>query len=230
MGGTCGLALCAPLWRRTEPAKRMMTGIVTARREAILRLTVLDVSGEEHVYDSVVDTGYNGTLTFPPNVIAGLGLRWHRAGRAVLADGSESEFSGYKGVVLWDGRPMNIRIDEVDADSLVGMSLMYGYELDLPVIDGATFTLRSIATPQPEATGSPYEHNPFDYFGAAPGKLGWQDFGVGWRIPSLNMQEVASTLTEFSTIEGLVALGATDLLPMYHLLTTANENRSNAVL
>jgi clan AA aspartic protease len=124
----------------------MITGIVTARREAILRLTLLDASGQEHAYDSVVDTGYSGTLTLPPNVIATLGLRWHRAGRAVLADGNESKFNVYKGVVLWDGRPVTIRIDEMDADSLVGMSLMYGYELVLPVLDGATFTLRSIAT------------------------------------------------------------------------------------
>jgi hypothetical protein len=35
----------------------------------------------------------------------------------------------------------------MDAEPLVGMSLMYGYELVLPVLDGATFTLRSITPP-----------------------------------------------------------------------------------
>lgn len=125
----------------------MMTGIVTARREAILRLIVYDANGQEHAYDAVVDTGYNGTLTLPPSAIAALGLRWHRAGRAVLADGSESQFNIYQGVVLWDGQLLTLRIDEMDADSLVGMSLMYGYELNLPVVDGSTFTLRRIATP-----------------------------------------------------------------------------------
>ena len=124
-----------------------MTGIVTARREAVLRLTLQDGTGQEHGCEAVVDTGYTGTLTLPPNVIATLGLRWHRAGRAVLADGSESRFNVYKGVVLWDGHPVTIRIDELDADSLLGMSLMYGYELVLPVLDGATFTLRRIANP-----------------------------------------------------------------------------------
>ena len=125
----------------------MMTGIVTAQREAVLRLTLYDANGQEHTHDAVVDTGYNGTLTLPPTGIATLGLRWHRAGRAILADGSESRFNVYKGVVLWDGQPITIRIDELDADSLVGMSLMYGDELVLPVIDGATFTLRGIANP-----------------------------------------------------------------------------------
>lgn len=80
-------------------------------------------------------------------MITSLGLRWHRSGRAVLADVSESRFDDYKGIILWDGQPLNIRIDEMDADSLVGMSLMYGFESVLPVLDGATFTLRRIANP-----------------------------------------------------------------------------------
>lgn len=102
----------------------MMTGIVTAHREAILNITLQDVNGQEHSYPTVVDTGYTGTLTLPPDTITALGLRWHRAGRAILADGSESKFNVYKGVVLWDGQPVTIRIDEMDADPLVGMALM----------------------------------------------------------------------------------------------------------
>lgn len=46
-----------------------------------------------------------------------------------------------------DGQPITIRIDEMDSDSLAGMSLMYGYELILPVLDGATFTIRPISDP-----------------------------------------------------------------------------------
>lgn len=125
----------------------MMSGIVTARREAMLRLRLLDTNGQERDCDSVIDTGYNGTLTLPPDVIAMLGLNWHRYGHAILADGSESTFNVYKGVVLWDGQPLSISIDEMNADSLVGMSLMYGYELNIPIVDGATFTLQRIATP-----------------------------------------------------------------------------------
>ncbi len=125
----------------------MMTGIVTASREAILRIILHDINGLEHAYETVIDTEYNGTLTLPPDAIANLGLRWHRAGNAVLADGSESRLNVYKEDVLWDGLPMTIRIDEMDADPLVGMSLMYGYELVLPVLDGAAFTLQRIVNP-----------------------------------------------------------------------------------
>ena len=69
------------------------------------------------------------------------------SGSGILADGSESRFNIYDCVVLWDGQLVTIRIDEMDADSLVGMSLMYCYELVLPVLDGAAFTLRCVANP-----------------------------------------------------------------------------------
>src|SRR5437867_834425 len=117
----------------------MMTGTVTARREAILSLTLLEESGREHPHDAVIDTGYNGWLTLPPSAIASLGFSWQRFGRAILADGSEKIFSIYEGVVIWDGQPVTIDIDELDGEPLVGMSLMYGYELILPILHGAIF-------------------------------------------------------------------------------------------
>lgn len=125
----------------------MMTGIVTARYEAVLRLTIRAANGQDYPYDAVIDTGYTGNLTLTTALIAMLGLQWHRYGSAILADGSVSQFNVYKGVVLWDGQPLPITIDEIDADSLIGMSLMYDYELNLPVRVGATFTLRPIASP-----------------------------------------------------------------------------------
>ena len=63
-----------------------------------------------------------------------MGLRWQRYGKAaILADGSEGVFNIYEGIILWDGQPLVIDIDEIDADALIGMSLMCGYELVLPV-------------------------------------------------------------------------------------------------
>ena len=65
----------------------------------------------------------------------------------MLADGSEITYDVYEGVLLWDGQPTPVLIDEMDAVSLIGMSLMAGYELNLPVWNGATFTLRPIPNP-----------------------------------------------------------------------------------
>ena len=125
----------------------MITGIVTEEREAILRIIMRDARDREHSYDAVIDTGYTNTLTLPPDIINALGLRWHRFGRANLADGSESDFNVYRGIIVWDGHSMTIDVDEMDAEPLVGMSLMYGYELLMPILDGATFTLRRLTNP-----------------------------------------------------------------------------------
>ena len=55
----------------------MMTGIVTACKEAVLRLTIRAANGQEFPYDTVIDTGYTGNLTLPLAAIATLGLRWY---------------------------------------------------------------------------------------------------------------------------------------------------------
>ncbi len=125
----------------------MITGTVSTDREAVLKLTMLNSQGQEHEYVTVVDTGYNGTLTLPPREITALGLRWHRHGHALLADGSDAMFGVYTGIVIWDGQPITITVDEMDAQPLVGMSLMYGYELLLPILDGSTFTLKRTLNP-----------------------------------------------------------------------------------
>ena len=120
----------------------MITGAVNADREAIILLSVRDVGGQEQERDVIVDTGFNGWLTLPSDFIAALGLRWQRFGRAMLADASETVFNIYEAVVLWDGQPVTIPVDELDAEPLVGMSLMYGYELVVHAVDGGSVTLR----------------------------------------------------------------------------------------
>ena len=124
----------------------MITGVVNAGREPIIQIIVRNASGREQQHEAVVDTGYTGWFTLPPDVVAALGLPWRERGGAILADGNQALFDVYSATVVWDGQPITIPIDEVDSDSLVGMSLMYGYELLMPILDGATFTLKRIAT------------------------------------------------------------------------------------
>jgi len=119
----------------------MITGTVNAHREAIIRLSVLDASGQPYEIDTVVDTGFNGSLTLPPATIAALGLVWRNRGSAILTNGAVEECDIYTGVVLWDGQPHNILVEAADTDALVGMSLMYGYELTVQAVDGGTVTL-----------------------------------------------------------------------------------------
>lgn len=125
----------------------MMTGIVTSDKEAVLRLTIYDANGIPHERDAIVDTGFTGRLTLPPDFIAALGLTWRRQGRAMLADGSVIVTDVYDAVISWDGQQVMIPVSEADAEPLIGMSLMYGYELLMPILDGAVFHLRLLVNP-----------------------------------------------------------------------------------
>lgn len=122
----------------------MIAGLVTADREATICLSVLDLDGQEVAFTAVLDTGFTGWLTLPPDAVTSLGLPWRERGAAVLADGSKSLYDEYDATVVRDGRPMGIPVGEADSDPLVGMSLMYGYELIMPIIDGGVLRLTRI--------------------------------------------------------------------------------------
>ena len=122
----------------------MISGIVTTAREAVIRLTVRGPTGQEQEIQAVIDTGFDGSLTLPPALIASLGLAWRRRGRALLADGNESVFDIYEATAMWDGTPRRLPVDEVDLTPLVGMSLLHGYELTMQVIERGSVLIKAL--------------------------------------------------------------------------------------
>jgi clan AA aspartic protease len=121
----------------------MITGIVTDRREAVIRIKVRGPAGHEQEIEAIIDTGFDGWLSLPSSLIAHLGLVWHRRGRALLADGNESIFDIYEAVVDWAGATRRIPVDEAETAPLVGISLLEGYELTIQVQRGGIVTLRA---------------------------------------------------------------------------------------
>jgi len=122
----------------------MITGVVTADREAIIRVEVLGPAVQVEEVDAIIDTGFDGWLSLPPALIAQLGLAWRRRGRALLADGTESIFDIYDGTVIWDGHPRHIAVDEADMIPLVGMALLEGFELMVQVRSSGQVIIRAL--------------------------------------------------------------------------------------
>ena len=122
----------------------MITGVVTVAREAVISLTVRGPNGQEQEIEAVIDTGFDGSLTLPSELIAALGLPWRRRGRALLADGNESVFEIYEATVIWDGTARRVSVDEVDVMPLVGMALLYGYELTVQIVEGGRVVLKPL--------------------------------------------------------------------------------------
>jgi hypothetical protein len=52
----------------------------------------------------------------------------------------------YRGLVIWDGELRRIDINESDTEPLVGMGLLYGYRMQLDVIEGGTVTIQALSS------------------------------------------------------------------------------------
>lgn len=122
----------------------MITGSVSAKREATILLQLQGPAGQEHQIEAVIDTGFTGRLLLPPAVVANLGLQSLGRGGAVLADGSTTVFNVYEVTVDWNGQLLTVPVHEADGDPLVGMALLYGCELRVQVIDGGTVTIEAL--------------------------------------------------------------------------------------
>ncbi len=68
----------------------MISGVVSVDYEAVIQLTVHGPQGQEATLETIIDTGFDGSLTLPPARVTTLDLPWRRRSRVTLADGSES--------------------------------------------------------------------------------------------------------------------------------------------
>jgi clan AA aspartic protease len=122
----------------------MIHGVVNLRREATLPLVVSNSNGQRQSIDTVIDTGFDGFLSLPSEIIVRLGLPWTISNPATLGDGSEVLFDFYAGTVIWDGQYRKIDIAESDTEPLLGMALLYGYRLQVDTIEGGIVKIEAL--------------------------------------------------------------------------------------
>jgi clan AA aspartic protease len=122
----------------------MIYGVVNLRREATLSLVVGNSSGQRQVVDTVVDTGFDGFLSLPSEMIVRLGLPWTISNPATLGDGSETVFDFYTGTVIWDGQYRTIDIAESETEPLLGMAMLYGYRLQVDAVEGGILKIEAL--------------------------------------------------------------------------------------
>ncbi len=123
----------------------MMIGNVNANREAIVQLAVLGENQQSQGIKAVIDTGYTGFLTLPSIIITTLGLTWYMQQEGILGDGSLCMFNVYEASVIWDGQVRSVEINESEADPLVGMGLLEGYELKIQGVAGGLVTIAALS-------------------------------------------------------------------------------------
>ncbi len=122
----------------------MITGRVNANLEATVRISLRGHQGDEKVVEAVIDTGFSGFLTLPSYLVKELGLTFHKRGQAELGDGSTVVFDTYEAVILWNGRARRIAIDAAEVDPLLGVRLLYGYEISVEMIEDGDVVIQAL--------------------------------------------------------------------------------------
>jgi clan AA aspartic protease len=119
----------------------MMTGFVNADSEVILRLSLIGNNGQSQEIEVVIDTGYNGTLTLPPEMIASLSLAPLGSRGVTLADGSVVLLNVFRVGILWDGQTVEVSALEADSGAVLGMALLAGHRVTFDAVDGGSVTI-----------------------------------------------------------------------------------------
>jgi clan AA aspartic protease len=122
----------------------VITGLVNARHEAEIKLTVQNARGQEHEIETVLDKGFTGSLTLPPSIIGILGLPWHSKSSAILANGNVENCDIHSAMIVWDGLQKPILVQAIDNIPLLGMALLVDYELTMRVQAGGPVTIQRI--------------------------------------------------------------------------------------
>ena len=121
----------------------MIEGAVNAALEAVIAVSVTGSEGRAQEIEAVIDTGYNGLLTLPPSAVRQLALPFVTRGQATLANGSKDVYDAYDATISWDGKAINILVDEADTTPLVGMALLENHSLHIDVRSGGRATIEA---------------------------------------------------------------------------------------
>jgi len=109
--------------------------------EAIIELEVSSPGQPPQQIEAVIDTGYNGYLTLPSQLVSVLQLPFAGHRRGTLADGSVIRLDVYLASVVWHGRQKDVLISQAVGTPLIGMSLLEGSRLTMNVVDGGDVTI-----------------------------------------------------------------------------------------
>jgi clan AA aspartic protease len=84
----------------------------------------------------VVDTGFEGALTLPRQVIADLQLTFLTDLKAHLADGSQIQTDMYLARIEWVGAAKEIAVLELEGQPLLGTALLQGCDIAIHFEEG----------------------------------------------------------------------------------------------
>ncbi|BAZ10538.1 hypothetical protein NIES4071_23610 [Calothrix sp. NIES-4071] len=95
----------------------------------------------------VIDTGFNGYLTLPPQAVRAMSLPPSASIPGTLADGSQVSFSIHLTTIVWDNVEKIVPILASGNKPLLGTAMMQGYHLEIDFEDNGLVSLEKIPSP-----------------------------------------------------------------------------------
>ena len=121
----------------------MMNGNVV-NLHALLTIRFRLGDGSYRDMEFVIDTGFTGALTLPPQDVATLQLPFAYYTRAFLADHSAVRLPVHEGTIFWNGSELNIHILATGERPLLGTALLKGHELMVQFAESGLVTIEML--------------------------------------------------------------------------------------
>ncbi len=94
-----------------------------------------------------MDTGFNGYLAFPQEIIRSLGFSFHSYAEAELGDANTVTLRKFVGSIHWGGIVRDVTVLETAGTPLVGMALLEGHRVTADIIAGGRVCIEPISHP-----------------------------------------------------------------------------------
>ncbi len=114
----------------------MMPGNVNRDLKAVVDVAIQDYKGELLSFHCALDTGFNGFIALPAQVVQRSELVQSEVRRTLLVDAVEIFLPLYWGTVYWCGGVAEVPIPGTEQELLVGTALLENSTLTVQVWDG----------------------------------------------------------------------------------------------
>ncbi len=109
----------------------MIRGRVDSHRQAWVQLDLKSRTVRLQRIEAMVDTGFDGNLTLPPNIIRELDFEPELEVNIVLATGAADRVKTWSGDVIWHEQVRSLLILESSGTPLLGMELLEDSQLTM---------------------------------------------------------------------------------------------------
>jgi predicted aspartyl protease len=116
----------------------MMTfhGRVSNQLQAKIIIRIRGTNGVEESIETLLDTGYHGSLAIPEGLVDRLELVRRGTTRALLADGTPRVFETYFAELETGGDWRRVAVTIIGPESLMGMTLVTGCTIRIEAFPG----------------------------------------------------------------------------------------------